>query len=65
MSNMSAILAGVAFVILAATNVVAMLEACQPSHEAAMRTRWIAVDRTVGHLFVTLLCIMAYGMSQG
>jgi ferredoxin-NADP reductase len=64
MLNISTILAGVAFVTLAATNVVVMLEASQPSREAAMRTRLIAVHRTVGYLFVTLLCIMAYSMSQ-
>jgi len=64
MLNISAILAGVAFVMLAATNVVVMLEASQPSREAAMRNRLIAVHRTVGYLFVTLLCIMAYSMSQ-
>ena len=64
MSNFSAILAGVAFVTLAATNVVVMLEASQPSRGAPTRTRLIAVHRTVGYLFVTLLCIMAYSMSQ-
>ena len=64
MSNTSAIFAGVALVMLAATNVVLMLEASQPSHEAAMRIRLIAVHRTVGYLFVALLCIMAYSMSQ-
>ena len=64
MLNISAILAGVAFVMLAATNVVVMLEASQPSREVAVRTRLIAVHRTVGYLFVSLLCIMAYSMSQ-
>jgi len=64
MLNISAISAGVAFVMLAATNVVVMLEASQTSREAAVRTRLIAVHRTVGYLFVSLLCIMAYSMSQ-
>jgi len=64
MLNISAILAGVAFVMLAATNVVVMLEASQPSREVAVRNRLIAVHRTVGYLFVSVLCIMAYSMSQ-
>jgi ferredoxin-NADP reductase len=64
MLNIPTILAGGAFVMLAATNVVVMFEASQPSREVAMRTRLIAVHRTVGYLFVTLLCIMAYSMSQ-
>jgi len=64
MSNISAISAGVAFVIMAGTNVVLMLEALQASRDAAVRTRLIAVHRTIGYLFVTLLCIMAYTMSQ-
>jgi ferredoxin-NADP reductase len=64
MSNISAILAGVAFVILAGTNVVLMLETSPPSREAAMRTRLVAVHRMIGYLFVSLLCIMAYSMSQ-
>jgi ferredoxin-NADP reductase len=64
MLNISAIVAGVAFVMLAATNVVVMLEASRPSREAKMRTRLIAIHRTVGYLFVTLLCIIAYSMSQ-
>jgi len=61
---MSAIVAGVAFVTLAAANVVVMLEASQPSREAAARSRLIAVHRAGGYLFVILLCIMAYSMSQ-
>jgi len=64
MLNISTILAGVAFVMLAATNVVVMLEASQPLREVAMRNHLIAIHRTVGYLFVTLLCIMAYSMSQ-
>lgn len=64
MSNISAIVAGVAFVTLAAINTVVMLEASQPSRSAATRNRLIAVHRAGGYLFVILLCIMAYSMSQ-
>jgi hypothetical protein len=56
---MSAIVAGVAFVTLAAANVAAMLEASHPSRSAAARNRLIAVHRAGGYLFVILLCIMA------
>ena len=45
MANTSAIVAGVAFVTLAAINVVVMLEASQPSRSAATRDRLIAVQR--------------------
>ena len=64
MSNISAIVAGAAFVTLAAANVVMMLEASQPSRSIRMRTRLISVHRASGYLFVILLCIMAYNMSQ-
>ena len=64
MSSISAIVAGIAFVTLAATNVVAMLEASQPSRNGTTRTRLIAVHRAGGYLFVILFCIMAYSMSQ-
>jgi hypothetical protein len=64
MSNISAIVAGAAFVTLAAANVVMMLEASQPSRSTTIGTRLIAVHRVGGYLFVILLCIMAYGMSQ-
>src|ERR1700693_5003363 len=64
MANTSTIVAGVAFVTLAAINVVAMLEASQPSRSAATRNRLIAAHRAGGYLFVILLCIMAYSMSQ-
>jgi len=64
MANASAIVAGVAFVTLAATNVVVMLEASQPSRNASTRNRLIAAHRAGGYLFVILLCIMAYSMSQ-
>ena len=64
MTNIAAIVAGVAFVILAAANVVVMLEASQPSRDGTTRTRLIAVHRAGGYLFVILLCIMVYTMSQ-
>ena len=64
MSNTSAIVAGVAFVTLAAINLVVMLEASQPSREGTTRTRLIALHKAGGYLFVILLCIMAYSMSQ-
>src|ERR1700692_3433148 len=64
MLNISTIAAGVVFLTLAAANVVAMLEASQPSRSAATRNRLIAAPRAGVYLFVTLLCIMAYSMSQ-
>jgi ferredoxin-NADP reductase len=64
MSNILAIVAGIAFVTLAAANVVAMLEASQPSRNATTRNRLIALHKAGGYLFVILLCIMAYSMSQ-
>src|ERR1700722_17846452 len=64
MANTSAIVAGVAFVTLAAINVVVMLEASQSSRSATTRNRLVAFHRAGGYLFVILLCIMAYSMSQ-
>jgi ferredoxin-NADP reductase len=64
MLNISTIAAGAVFVTLAVANVVVMLEASQPSRSAATRNRLIAAHRAGGYLFVILLCIMAYGMSQ-
>jgi len=64
MLNISTIVAGIVFVTLAAANVVAMLEVSQPSRSAATRNRLIAAHRLGGYLFVILLCIMAYSMSQ-
>src|SRR5579862_1221211 len=64
MSSMSAIVPGVAFATLAAANVVVMLEASQSSRRAVTRGRLIAVHKAGGYLFMTLLCIMAYSMSQ-
>jgi glycine betaine catabolism B len=64
MSNISAIVAGIAFITLAVANVVIMLEASQPSRSVTTRARLIGVHRVSGYLFVILLCIMAYGMSQ-
>src|SRR5579863_1390163 len=64
MLNISAIAAGIAFVTLAATNVVVMLEASQPLRNGATRTRLIALHKAGGYLFVILLSIIAYSMSQ-
>src|SRR6202140_705700 len=64
MANTSTIVAGVAFVPLAPVNVVVMLEASQPSRNGTTRTRLIALHKAGGYLFVMLLCIMAYSMSQ-
>jgi len=64
MSNVSDILAGITFVALAATNVLVMLEASQPSRNGAARSRLIALHRAGGYLFVSLFCIMTYSMSQ-
>jgi ferredoxin-NADP reductase len=64
MLNISTIVAGAAFVTLAAANVVVMLEASQPSRNAATRTCLIAVHRVGGYSFMILFCIMAYSMSQ-
>jgi ferredoxin-NADP reductase len=63
MLNISAIVAGIACVTLAATNVVVMLEASQPSRNGTTRTRLIALHKVGGYSFVILLCIMAYSMS--
>jgi ferredoxin-NADP reductase len=41
-----------------------MLEASQPWRSMTARTRLIAIHRVGGYLFVSLLCIMAYSMSQ-
>jgi ferredoxin-NADP reductase len=64
MAHISVIVAGVAFVMLAAANVVVMLEATQPSRSGTTKTRLIAAHRAGGYLFVILLCIMTYSMSQ-
>ena len=64
MLNISTIVAGIAFVTLAAANVVAMLEASRSSRSTGTRNRLIAAHRLGGYLFVILLCIMAYSMSQ-
>ena len=64
MATTSDIVAGVAFVTLAASNVVMMLEASQPSRDGTTRARLIAIHRVGGYLFVILFCIMAYSMSQ-
>jgi ferredoxin-NADP reductase len=52
MSSISAIVAGIAFVALAAVNVMVMLEASQPWCNGTTRTRLIAVHRAGDYLFV-------------
>ena len=64
MAIIPTIVAGAVFVTLAAANVVVMLEVSQPSHNGTTRTRLIAIHRAGGYMFVILLCIMAYSMSQ-
>src|ERR1035438_7801786 len=64
MSGISDMLAGIIFVVLAATNVVVMLEANKPMCSSTSRNRLIAVHRAGGYLFVILFCIMAYSMSE-
>ena len=64
MANTTTIVAGTAFIALAGINVIVMLEASQPSRSATTRARLIALHKLGGYLFVTLLCIMAYTMSQ-
>src|SRR6201996_3686348 len=64
MSNISTIVAGIAFCALAGANVVVMLEASQASRNGTTRIRLIAAHRVGGYLFVILFCVMAYSMSQ-
>src|ERR1700677_1592753 len=64
MSHLSDTFNGIAFVILAAANVVVMLEASRPSRNATTRSRLIALHRVGGYGFVILFCIMVYSMSQ-
>jgi cell division protein FtsW (lipid II flippase) len=64
MSNVLDIAAGIAFVALAAINVVVMLEASQPSRSGAIRSRLIALHRAGGYWFVFVFCVMTYSMSQ-
>src|ERR1700689_5445845 len=64
MSHISDTFSGIAFVALAAANVVVMLEVSRPSRKVTARNRLIALHRVSGYLFVILFCIMAYSMSQ-
>jgi len=64
MSNIPDIAAGIVFVTLAAANVVVMMEASHPSRNGITRTRLIDVHRAIGYLFVMLLCVVAYRMTQ-
>src|SRR5438067_129018 len=58
------LLAGTAFVTLAALNVVVMLEASRPACTFSLKRRLIACHRIGGYLFVILLCTMGWSMSQ-
>lgn len=60
----STMLAGAAFIALAAVNVSMMLEASRPTCTGIVRSRLIALHRFGGYLFVILLCIMAWIMSK-
>ena len=64
MSGISDMLAGIIFVVLAATNVAVMLEARRPMRDSAATRRASAVHRVVGYLYVILFCVMTYSMSQ-
>jgi ferredoxin-NADP reductase len=64
MSHISDSFTGIAFVTVAAANVVVMLETSRPSHSATMRSRLLALHRIGGYLFVILFCIMVYSMSR-
>jgi ferredoxin-NADP reductase len=57
-------LAGIVFVVLAAMNVVVMLEARRPMRDTAATGLLSSVHRTVGYLYVILFCIITYSMSQ-
>jgi ferredoxin-NADP reductase len=64
MSKTSAIVTGIGFVMLAATNIAVMLEASRPSLNATTRARLIAFHRVGGYFFVILFSVIAYSMSQ-
>ena len=64
MSHISDIVTGIAFVTVAAANVVVMLEASRPSRGVTARSGLIALHRVGGYGFVILFCIMVYSMSQ-
>jgi ferredoxin-NADP reductase len=64
MVPISTLLAGAAFVALAAVNVVVMLEASRPTCTGKTKNRLIAIHRIGGYLFAILLCIMVWIMSQ-
>src|SRR6202000_3230728 len=64
MSHISDTFSGIAFVVLAAANVVLMLEASRPSRNVTTGNPLIALHRVSGYLFVILFCVMAYSMSQ-
>jgi hypothetical protein len=58
MLPVSTLLAGTAFVALAAVNVGLMLEASRPTCSAKLKSRLITFHRIGGYVFAILLCIM-------
>ena len=64
MLPVSTLLASTAFVALAATNVVLMLEASRPTCSPKLKGRLITFHRVGGYLFAGLFCIMVSIMSQ-
>jgi ferredoxin-NADP reductase/uncharacterized membrane protein YozB (DUF420 family) len=64
MSEISDMVAGIIFVLLAATNVVVMLEVRRPAPDSATTNRLFATHRIVGYLFVSLFVVMVYSMGQ-
>lgn len=64
MVPVSTLLAGAAFVAMAAINVVVMLEASRPTCIGKAKSRLIAIHRIGGYLFAITLCIMVWIMIQ-
>lgn len=62
MLPVSTLLAGTAFVALAAVNVALMLEASRPTCSATLRRRLITFHRIGGYAFAILLCVMFWIM---
>jgi len=64
MIPLSTLLAGGTFVALATVNVALMLEASRPACSPTLKRRLIRFHRIGGYLFVVLLCVMVWIMSQ-
>jgi hypothetical protein len=64
MIPLSTLLAAGAFVALAAVNVALMLEVSRPGCSPEFKRRLIRFHRIGGYLFVILLCVMVWIMSQ-